>query len=94
MVSVAPAPPLFSGWLPEDISRVDTPRIRQGFSRIGVGVSCVLSDVRLRTISRTTAKHHDSSFGARDYSTGGAGFSNGFHTAGSRYRTTAKPRSL
>ncbi len=46
-----------SGWR---YHRVDTPRIQQGFSRIGVDVSYVLHDFCLRTVSSSPAKQHGS----------------------------------
>ena len=46
-----PSTSIISGWLREGRSRVDTPRIHQGVSRIGVDVGYVLHDFCLRTVS-------------------------------------------
>ena len=72
-----------------EISRVDTPRIHQGFSRIGVDVRYVLPDFCLRTVSCSPAKQHGRRFGTLEYPTRDDGFSNYFRTAGSPCPTAA-----
>ena len=96
-----------SEWLRDGDSRVDTPRIHQGFSRIGVDVGYVLPDVCLRTVSCSPANQHGRRFGTLEYPTRDDRFSNYFRTAGSPCptaatsptaaspsRTTANQRSL
>ena len=95
LVSVAiPVLQSFRDGFGREISRVDIPRIHQGFSRIGVDVRYVLHDFCLRTVSCSPAKQHDRRFGTREYLTGGDRFSKYFRTAGIRCRTTDKQRSL
>ena len=72
-----------------EISRVDTPRIHQGFSRIGVDVRYVLPDFCLRTVSCSPANQHGRRFGTLEYPTRDDGFSNYFRTAGSPSPTAA-----
>ena len=57
LVSVAiPVLRSFRDGFGREISHVDTPRIHQGFSRIGVDVSYVLHDFCLRTVSCSPAR--------------------------------------
>ena len=72
-----------------EISRVDTPRIHQGFCRIGVDVRYVLPGFCLRTVSCGPAKQHGRRFGTLEYPTRDDGLSNYIRTAGSPSPTAA-----